>query len=151
MNQRLATVETLSTETPTGGNDVLLRSPASTSEDVRITAGQLQALAMRVREELNTALWRSGDGAVATIKDSVLTVRVEHSLAAAEHHLMRRASGRAFFQHYVEELAEQIYPDLARHVEHILPCLVTYMRVHVDCEEDCIIFTFGLRPVPGRR
>ena len=84
---------------------------------------------------------------MATLNDNVLTVRVEHSLAAAEHQLMRRETGRAFFQHYIEELAEQMYPEFRRHVEHILPCRVTYVQVKVDCDADSIVFTFGLRPI----
>ncbi|MEZ4709840.1 MAG: Na-translocating system protein MpsC family protein [Caldilineaceae bacterium] len=113
-----------------------------------ITAGQLDAIAMRCREELDASLRRSGTAATATIKESILTVCVEHSLAAAEQNLMRRAAGREFFQRYIEELAEQIYPSFARHVEHILPYAVTYTRVKVDCDQDSIIFTFGLRPRP---
>lgn len=112
----------------------------------RVTPGQLEAIAMRCREELERSLRRTGTGAIATLAENILTVRVEHSLAAAEHNLMRRAAGREFFQHYVEELAEQIYPDFARHVESILPYAVTYTRVRVDCDSDSIIFTFGLRP-----
>ena len=110
----------------------------------RITQGQLEAVAMRCREELGRSLGRTGTAAIAEFNDSVLTIRVEHSLTAAEHQLMRRATGRAFFQYYVEELAEQMFPDFRHHVEQILPCAVTFMRVKVHCEEDCIIFTFGL-------
>ncbi|NJN82679.1 MAG: DUF2294 family protein [Caldilineaceae bacterium] len=114
--------------------------------DIRVTQGQLDAVAMRCREELGASLRRTGTATIATIRDDVLSVRVEHSLTAAEHHLMRRASGRDFFQHYIEELAEQMYPDFSRHVEHILPCSVTFTRVKVDCESDSIVFQFGLRP-----
>ncbi|MEZ4657461.1 MAG: Na-translocating system protein MpsC family protein [Caldilineaceae bacterium] len=112
----------------------------------RITQGQLEAIAMRCREELDASLRRSGTAAVATIKENILTVQVEHSLAAAEQNLMRRTAGREFFQRYIEELVEQIYPTFARHVEHILPSTVTYTRVRVDCDSDSIVFTFGLRP-----
>jgi hypothetical protein len=83
---------------------------------------------------------------VASLHDDILTVEVEHSLTTAEHQLMRTAAGRAFFQHYIEELAEQIYPAFAYHVQHILPCQVRYTRVRVDCERDSIIFHFGIRP-----
>ena len=62
---------------------------------------------------------------------------------------MRRSEGRAFFQRYIEELAEQMHPDLKRHVEHILPYSVTYVRVVVDCDNDCILFHFGLYPRPS--
>lgn len=117
----------------------------------RITEGQLEALAMRFREELATSLRRAGTAATATLDENVLSVRIEHSLAAAEHHLMRRAAGREFFQHYIEELVEQMYPTFTRHVEHILPCSVTYTGVKVDCDNDCIIFTFGLRHHPDWR
>lgn len=116
------------------------------AEGVRITEGQLEAIAMRCRTELGHSLRRTGTGTVATLVGNVLTVRVEHSLAAAEHQLMRRADGRAFFQHYIEELAEQMYPEFRRHVEQILPCSVTFTRVTVDCESDSIVFAFGLRP-----
>ena len=116
------------------------------AEEVRITEGQLEAIAMRCRTELSHSLRRTGTGTVAKLVENVLTVRVEHSLAAAEHQLMRRADGRAFFQHYIEELAEQMYPEFRRHVEQILPCSVTFTRVTVDCESDSIVFAFGLRP-----
>jgi uncharacterized protein YbcI len=112
---------------------------------VRVTEGQLDAVAMRCREELAISLRRTGTDTVATLVQDVLTVRVEHSLTAAEQHLMRRSEGRAFFQHYIEELAEQIHSELKRHVEHILPYSVTYVRVVVDCDNDCILFRFGLR------
>jgi uncharacterized protein YbcI len=113
---------------------------------VRVTQGQLDAVAARCRSVLDESLQRTGSGAVAALNAAALSLRVEHSLAAAEHQLMRRATGRELFQHYVEELAEQIYPDLTRHIESILPYAVTYSRVKVDCEGDCIVFTFGLRP-----
>ena len=113
---------------------------------VRVTQGQLDAVAARCRSVLDESLQRTGSGAVATLNATALSLRVEHSLAAAEHQLMRRATGRDLFQHYVEELAEHIYPDLNRHVESILPYAVTYSRVKVDCDGDCIVFTFGLRP-----
>jgi uncharacterized protein YbcI len=116
---------------------------------VRVTQGQLDAVAMRCREELAISLRRTGTDTVATLSENVLTVRVEHSLAAAEQHLMRRSKGRAFFQHYIEELAEQMHPELKRHVEHILPYSVTYVRVVVDCDDDCILFRFGLYPRPS--
>ncbi len=103
---------------------------------------------MRCREELAISLRRTGTNTVATLAEHVLTVRVEHSLAAAEQHLMRRSEGRAFFQHYIEELAEQMHSELKRHVEHILPYSVTFMRVVVDCDNDCILFRFGLTPRP---
>ncbi|MCB0080813.1 MAG: DUF2294 family protein [Caldilineaceae bacterium] len=112
----------------------------------RITEGQLEAVAMRCREELDVSLRRAGTNAVATLRENQLTVRVEHSLSAAEQNLMRKAAGRAFFQRYMEELAEQVYPTFAYHVQHILPCSVTYTQVQVDCESDSIIFRFGLRP-----
>ena len=112
----------------------------------RITEGQLEAIALRCREELDASLRRAGTNAVATLKENVLTVRVEHSLAAAEHNLMRNTAGREFFQHYIEELAEQIYPTFAYHVQQILPCTVSYTRVKVDCDSDSIIFNFGVRP-----
>jgi uncharacterized protein YbcI len=118
----------------------------SWAEEVRITEGQLEAIAMRCRAELDHSLRRTGTGTVTKLAENVLTVRVEHSLAAAEHQLMRRADGRAFFQHYIEELAEQMYPEFRRHVEQILPCTVTFTRVTVDCERDSIVFAFGLRP-----
>lgn len=102
-------------------------------------------MAARCRSVLDESLQRNGSGAVAALNAAALSLRVEHSLAAAEHQLMRRATGRDLFQHYVEELAEQIYPDLTRHIESILPYAVTYSRVKVDCEGDCIVFTFGLR------
>lgn len=114
--------------------------------DKRITQGQLDAVVFRLREELDKSLRRAGTAASASITENVLTVRVEHSLTAAEHHLMRRASGRTFFQHYIEELAEQVYPTFAHHVEHILSCTVTYTNVKVECENDRIVFAFGLRP-----
>ena len=123
--------------------------PAEDDSRVRVTEGQLDAVAMRCREELAISLRRTGTGTVAILKENVLTVRVEHSLAAAEQQLMRRSEGRAFFQHYIEELAEQIHPDLKRHVEHILPYSVTYVRVVVDCDNDCILFHFGLYPRPS--
>lgn len=119
---------------------------ADEGAQVRATQGQLEAVAMRCREELDASLRRTGTAARASLKDDVLYVRVEHSLAPAEHNLMRRAAGRDFFQHYIEELAEQIHPAFQRHVENILPCSVTYIRVKVDCDDDCITFTFGLRP-----
>ena len=115
----------------------------------RVTQGQLDAVALRCREELDASLRRAGTAAIATIDENVLTVRIEHSLTAAERHLMRRASGRAFFQHYIEELAEQIYPTFAQHVEQILPYTVTYTHVKVECESDSIVFTFGLRSQPS--
>ncbi len=115
---------------------------------VRVTQGQLDAVAMRCREELAVSLRRTGTDTVAMLAKDVLTVRVEHSLAAAEQHLMRRSEGRAFFQHYIEALAEQMYSELKRHVEHILPYSVTFMRVVVDCDNDCILFRFGLNPRP---
>jgi hypothetical protein len=46
----------------------------------------------------------------------------------------------------MEELAEQVYPAFAYHVQQILPCTVTYTRVKVDCDGDCILFQFGVRP-----
>ena len=116
---------------------------------VRVTEGQLEAIAFRCREELDASLRRAGTAAIAMLHENTLTVTVEHSLAAAEQHLMRRAAGREFFQHYIEELVEQIYPTFARHVEHIMPYTVTYTRVKVDCESDSIVFTFGLRPRPN--
>lgn len=112
----------------------------------RVTEGQLDAVAMRCREELDVSLRRAGTNAVATLRDTQLIVRVEHSLSAAEQNLMRKAAGREFFQHYIEELAEQMYPTFAYHVQHILPCTVTYTQVQVDCESDSIVFRFGLRP-----
>ncbi|MEZ4615910.1 MAG: Na-translocating system protein MpsC family protein [Caldilineaceae bacterium] len=112
----------------------------------RITEGQLQAVALRCREELEASLRRTGTRAVASLQESVLTVEVEHSLSAAEHHLMRKETGREFFQHYIEELAEQMYPTFAHHVQQILSCAVRYTRVRVDCERDSIIFQFGVRP-----
>jgi uncharacterized protein YbcI len=123
----------------------------SNQRTIRATPGQLEAVAMRCREELDVSLRRTGTGTTAAIKDDVLSVRVEHSLAPAEHNLMRRAAGRDFFQHYIEELAEQMHPAFQRHVESILPCTVTYIRVRVDCDNDCIVFTFGLRPRPTWR
>ena len=135
---------------------VVLESPqeqhiASATDEgqVRVTQGQLEAVAMRCREELASSLRRTGTDTVAMLKKNVLTVRVEHSLAAAEQQLMRRSEGRAFFQRYIEELAEQIHPDLKQHVEHILPYSVTYVRVVVDCDNDCILFHFGLYPRPS--
>ena len=119
------------------------------NDGIRVTDGQLDAIAARCREELYASLRRADTAAVATIDENVLTVRIEHSLTAAEHHLMRRAAGRVFFQHYIEELAEQIYPAFGRHVEQILGCTVTYTHVKVDCESDSIVFTFGLRPQPS--
>ena len=121
----------------------------SDGAEVRVTQGQLDAVAMRCREELASSLCRTGTGTVATLKDNMLTVRVEHSLAAAEQHLMRHSKGRAFFQHYIEELADQMHPDFKRHVEHILPYGVTYVRVVVDCDNDCSLFRFGLYPRPA--
>lgn len=115
-------------------------------QPARVTQGQLDAVAMRCRAVLDDSLQRVGSAAVATLAENVLVLRVEHSLAAAEHQLMRRASGRQFFQHYVEELAEQIYPDFTHHIENLLPVAVTHNRVKVDCEGDCLVFTFGLRP-----
>lgn len=112
----------------------------------RITEGQLEAVAMRCREELEASLRRFGTTAVAELQDNVLTVKVEHSLSAAEHNLMRKSAGREFFQHYIEELTEQMMPAFARHVQHILPCTVRYTRVRVDCDSDSIIFSFGVRP-----
>ncbi len=123
----------------------ILTEQTQALDGIRITQGQLDAIAMRCREELDASLRRTGTAAVATLRENVLTVCIEHSLAAAEHQLMRREVGRAFFQHYIEELAEQMYPDFLRHVEGILPCTVTYTRVRVDCENDCILFVFGLR------
>ena len=113
---------------------------------MRVTQGQLEAIAFRFREELKQSLQRAGTEAIATIDKNVLTVRIEQSLSTAEQQLMRRAAGRTFFQHYIEELAEQVYPTFTRHVEQILSCTVTYHSVKVDCESDCIVFTFGLRP-----
>ena len=106
---------------------------------------------MRCRAELDHSLRRTGTGTVARLDENVLTVRVEHSLAAAEHQLMRRADGRAFFQRYIEELAEQMYPEFRRHVEQILPCTVSYTRVTVDCDSDSIVFSFGLRVSQPKR
>lgn len=119
------------------------------SNAIRVTSGQLEAIAMRCHAELKESLRRGGTAAVAVLKENVLTVSVEHILAAAEQNLMRRSAGREFFQHYMEELMEQIYPMIARHVEQILPYSVTYARVKVDCESDSIIFSFGLRPRPN--
>ena len=146
MNRQPLAVAVGDAASPAGFGETGLITSATAADGVRVTSGQLQAVAMRCREELDASLRRTGTAAVASVQENVLTVRVEHSLAAAEHHLMRRAEGRAFFQHYVEELAEQIYPDFLRHVEQILPCTVTYMRVKVDCDSDSIVFTFGLRP-----
>lgn len=138
------------------GRDEMAASPQSLATGtrwnspaiIRATQGQLEAVAMRCREELDVSLRRTGTAAIATLKEDILAVRVEHSLAPAEHNLMRRAAGRDFFQHYIEELAEQMYPAFQRHVESILPCTVTYTRVRVDCDDDAIVFTFGLRPRP---
>ena len=127
---------------------VMLVEELAGHEDVRVTSGQLQAIAVRFRAELEASLRRGGGAIVATVNDGILSVCVEQILTAAEHQLMRRAKGRAFFQHYVEKLAEQIAPNLLRHVEHILPCSATYMRVRVDSEQDSILFTFGLHPRP---
>lgn len=112
----------------------------------RITDGQLQAVAMRCREELEASLRRFGTTAEAVLQDNVLTVKVEHSLSAAEHNLMRKSAGREFFQHYMEELTEQMMSTFVHHVQHILPCSVRYTRVKVDCDSDSIIFSFGVRP-----
>lgn len=123
----------------------------SSQGGIRATPGQLEAVAMRCREELHASLRRMGTGSTATLRENILDVRVEHSLAPAEHNLMRRAAGRDFFQHYIEELAEQMHPAFQHHVESILPCSVTYIRVKVDCDDDCIVFTFGLSPRPTWR
>lgn len=114
--------------------------------DERITEGQLEAVAMRCREELEASMRRFGTTAVAALQNNVLTVTVEHSLTAAEHNLMRKSAGREFFQHYMEELTEQMVPAFAQHVQQILPCMVRYTRVKVDCDSDSIIFSFGVRP-----
>ena len=114
----------------------------------RVTQGQLEAVAMRCQEEIQASLRRTSSHATATLKENVLTIRVWHTLAAAEHNLMRRAAGRDFFQHYIEQLAEQIYPLLTRHVQQILPCAVAYTRATVDNETDSLIFVFGLRLLP---
>lgn len=111
----------------------------------KITSGQLEAVALRFRQELNELLQRKGTGATATIRDGVLTIDIAHSLSAAEHNLMRRTSGREFVQHYFEELAEQMYPNFVDHIEHILPVSVTYSAVRVDCDRDRILFSFGIR------
>lgn len=116
------------------------------SWEKHVTNGQLEAIALRCREELHVSLRRAGTRAVASLEDRVLTVEVEHSLTAAEHQLMRTAAGRAFFQHYIEELAEQIYPAFAHHVQQILTCRVRYTRVRVDCDRDSIVFQFGVQP-----
>ena len=123
------------------------RAPAW--QQTRVTQGQLDAIALRCRQVLDQSMQRVGSDAVAALNEDVLTLRVEHSLAAAEHQIMRRASGRQFFQHYVEELAEQVYPEFTQQIEAILPYAVTYSRVRVDCEGDCIIFSFGLRSRVG--
>lgn len=132
-----------------GSDSISLGLTPDAVRQPRVTSGQLEAIAMRCREELNASLRRRGTAAFATIKENVLTVRIEHILAAAEHNLMQRASGRDFFQHYIEELAEQIYPTFVHHVEQILSHTVTYTRVKVDCESDSLIFVFGLRPQPA--
>ncbi|MEM7134522.1 MAG: Na-translocating system protein MpsC family protein [Chloroflexota bacterium] len=109
----------------------------------RITQGQLDAVAMRCREELDVSLRRAGTAAIATIDENVLTVRIEHSLSAAEHQLMRRASGRTFFQHYIEELVEQVYPTFSHHVEHTsylvqLPILTSRSSVKATALSLCL-------------
>ena len=116
------------------------------STKLRITQGQLEALSARFHEEFDSSFQRAGTGVTATVDENVLTIVVHHSLAAAEHNLMRRTSGREFFQRYVEELAEQMYPTFVRHIEGILPCTVTYSNVKVDCENDSTAFSFGMRP-----
>ncbi len=140
-------------ETPTSEREPMAMLPRPSAKpgtkqnwEESITPGQLEAVALRCREELATSLRRAGTKAVATLKENVLTVQVEHSLTAAEHNLMRKAAGREFFQHYIEELAEQIYPTFAYHVQQILPCTVHYTRVKVDCDSDSIIFSFGVHP-----
>lgn len=111
----------------------------------RVTQGQLEAIALRVRDELGNSLHRMGTAAHATIEGNVLKVEIEHSLSAAEHNMMRRTSGRNFFQHYLEELSEQIYPTFGKHIEDILPVRVTFSEVNVDGVHDSIIFTFGVQ------
>lgn len=110
-----------------------------------VTSGQLEAVALRFRVELDKSLHRSGTGAQAMIDGNVLTVEIEHSLSTAEHNLTRQAAGRHFFHHYIEELAEQMYPVLVKHIEDILPIYVTDPGVDVDCEKDSIVFSFSIR------
>ena len=138
VNSYVNSSTTLSTSAPYAG-----RAPAW--QQSRVTQGQLDAVALRCRQVLDESMQRVGSCAVAALNEGVLTLRVEHSLAAAEHQVMRRATGRQLFQHYVEELAEQVYPEFAQQIENILPYAVTYARVKVDCDGDCIVFSFGLR------
>lgn len=113
--------------------------------DTKITSGQLEAVALRFHAELDNLFQRTGTGTIATLDNGVLSIEINHSLSAAEHNLMRRASGRDFFQHYLEELAEKMYPMFVKHIEDILPVFVTYSRVQVECVKDSIIFSFGVR------
>lgn len=121
-----------------------MRHAPPTAGELRISEGQLNAVAVNCKEELDASLRRTGTSAVATVSRDVLTVRFEHSLAAAEQQILRREAGRKIFQHYVEELAEQIFPEMRWHVERILRCRVNYVRANVDCDTGTIVFTLGL-------
>lgn len=111
----------------------------------KITNGQLKAVALRFQADFENLLQRTGSGASASIVDNILSVKIEHSLSVAEHNLMRQTKGRDFFQHYIEELAEQMYPTLVEHIEDILPVSVTYSGVKVECAKDAIVFLFNIQ------
>ncbi len=111
----------------------------------KITQGQLEAVALRFRGELEHSLHRARTSATAAISENVLIIEIAHSLSVAEHNLIRRTSGRSFFQHYVEKLAEQMHPTFVAHIEDILPVSVTYSCVRVEGDNDSITFSFGIR------
>lgn len=116
----------------------------------RVTEGQLEAVAFRVRDELRSSLHRTGSAAHATMQEGVLKVEIEHGLSAAEHNLMRPTSGRNFLQRYIEKVAEQMYPKFTEQIESILPVNVKFSEVKVDGERDSIVFTFGIRMEAAR-
>lgn len=113
---------------------------------LRLTQEQLDALSAHLHTEFSSAFQRSGTGISLSVNGNVMTVTIEHGLSAAERTLTQHTAGREFFQRYVKELAIQLYAPFIEHIEGVLPYVVSFSSVKVDCENRVIVFSFGVRP-----
>lgn len=145
--------------------------PAPQLSEIRVTQGQLEAIAVRCRVELKNLLPKAVAEIQVSLEKNYLIVQFGHILAlshrgmtlfqsyssgptpsdgcklvCAEHNAFNSPqaaeSDHRMYLYDLEELAERIQPEIAIHLRHILPWIITGTRTSI--ENDSIVCSFKL-------
>ena len=103
-------------------------------------------------------IWKYAHGrlessAYSTLGTNVLTVLIHSALSQAELDLAKQPAGRLLVERYVTRLVDQVYPQLATYIEHILKCQIATTNLSVDPYRGTIAFVveFSKTTASGQR